>query len=110
MEIFYGDNKIKKKLSSLIEINKAFGNNAKMVARRMTEIKNAPTLATILALPGPNCHPLSGDLKGEWAVNVSGNYRMIFELNHVPIPKKDDGSIDARQVLSIIILRVQDYH
>jgi proteic killer suppression protein len=31
-------------------------------------------------LPGLNLHPLYGDLKGFWAVTVSGNWRVIFRF------------------------------
>ena len=33
-----------------------------------------------MALPGFQLHPLSGDLKGFWAVSVSGNWRIIFRF------------------------------
>jgi len=28
--------------------------------------------------PGYALHPLKGDLEGQWAVRVSGNWRLIF--------------------------------
>jgi len=31
-------------------------------------------------LPGLRLHPLSGDLRGLWAVNVSGNWRVVFRF------------------------------
>ena len=31
-----------------------------------------------MALPGFKLHPLKGDLKGRWAVEVSGNWRVTF--------------------------------
>jgi len=31
-------------------------------------------------LPGLELHQLKGDRKGEWAVKVSGNWRMTFNL------------------------------
>lgn len=31
-------------------------------------------------LPGLRLHPLSGDMKGFYAVNVSGNWRVIFRF------------------------------
>lgn len=31
-------------------------------------------------VPGYDLHPLKGDLKGFWAVKVSGNYRIIFKF------------------------------
>lgn len=30
--------------------------------------------------PGFQLHPLKGDLKGFWAVSVSGNWRIIFRF------------------------------
>jgi proteic killer suppression protein len=33
-----------------------------------------------MALPGLNLHALKGDLKGFWAVSVSGNWRVIFRF------------------------------
>jgi proteic killer suppression protein len=34
-----------------------------------------------MALPGLRLHPLKGDLKGFFAVNVSGNWRVIFRFD-----------------------------
>ena len=31
-------------------------------------------------MPGFRLHPLHGDLEGFWAVNVSGNWRIIFRF------------------------------
>jgi len=33
-----------------------------------------------IALPGFGLHPLKGDLKGFWAVSVSGNWRINFRF------------------------------
>ena len=30
------------------------------------------------SLPGVRFHPLKGDRKGQWAVSVSGNWRLVF--------------------------------
>jgi proteic killer suppression protein len=34
-----------------------------------------------MALPGLRFHPLKGDLKGAFAVNVSGNWRILFRFD-----------------------------
>jgi len=44
--------------------------------------------------PGSGLHALHGDLKGYWAVNVSGNWRLVFQF--------EDG--DVREV------DYRDYH
>ncbi len=31
-------------------------------------------------LPGFRLHPLTGDMKGYWAVSVSGNWRTVFRF------------------------------
>jgi len=31
-------------------------------------------------LPGYRLHPLEGKLKGQWAISVSGNWRIVFEF------------------------------
>jgi toxin HigB-1 len=33
-----------------------------------------------MGLPGFGLHPLKGELKGFWAVSVSGNWRIIFRF------------------------------
>lgn len=33
-----------------------------------------------MEIVGTRLHPLKGDLKGFWAVNVSGNWRLIFRF------------------------------
>ena len=34
-----------------------------------------------MALPGLRLHPLSGKLKGCWAVDVSGSWRVVFRFH-----------------------------
>ena len=31
-------------------------------------------------IPGFRLHPLKGDRKGQWAISVSGNWRLTFEF------------------------------
>ena len=33
-----------------------------------------------MSLPGFRLHPLKGELKGRWAVSVSGNWRIVFRF------------------------------
>jgi len=32
--------------------------------------------------PGASLHPLKGELKGFWAITVTGNYRIIFRFEN----------------------------
>jgi len=110
MQIEYKNNKIKKKLESSLAIKKAYGAMAIRVSQRMEQLKAAPTLQDLISIKAANCHVLTGDRKGEWAVDLSGNYRLIFEIHHNPVPVKDDGSVNTILVTDICILETTDYH
>jgi proteic killer suppression protein len=110
MEIEYRKNKLKKQLSNASEIKKAFGANAKRVANRLDDIIASPNLAVLCQIPAAKCHSLSGERNGEWALDISSNYRLIFEITHDPIPKTEDNSIITVLVTDICILEIVDYH
>ncbi len=110
MNIEYGTNKLKKQLSSASEIKKAFGVNAKKVSARLDDISASPNLAILIQIPAANCHPLTGDRKGEWALDISANHRIIFEIAHNPVPLKEDGSVDTFLVTILRITGTTDYH
>ncbi len=42
---------------------------------------NASTNPAEMNLPGMRLHPLKGKRKGQWAVSVSGNWRLVFEFD-----------------------------
>ncbi|MGB3107484.1 type II toxin-antitoxin system RelE/ParE family toxin [Sphingobacterium siyangense] len=109
MKITYS-NKIKKKFSSAVEIKKAFGMMAKKVQSRLDDIEASPNLNVLLQIPSANCHSLSGNRDGEWAVNISPNHRLIFEIDNDPIPLTPTGEIDRIRVTDIRIIDTTDYH
>lgn len=110
MNVIYSSNKIRKKLSSPSEIKKAFGVMAKKVQNRLDDIIAAPNLKVLIQIPAANCHSLAGNKRGEWALDISSNHRMIFEINHDPVPKKDNGEIETIRVTDIRIIETTDYH
>lgn len=110
MRIEYRKNKLKKQLSDASEIKKSFGVNAKRVASRLDDIEASPNLAVLMQIPAANCHSLSGSRRGEWALDISANYRMIFEIANNPIPITEDGSINTYLVTDICIIEIVDYH
>lgn len=110
MEISYKTRKLEKRLTDPKELSKSFGQLAVKVNQRLKDLTDADNLAIMRTIPAARCHELAGDRIGELAVDVSGNYRMIFEPNHDPIPKKDDGGLDWEEVLKIQINAIEDYH
>lgn len=110
MRVEFKTNKLKKQLTDPKELAKALGQRAKKANQRMQEFKAADNLAVIGTLPGPKCHELTGDRAGQLAVEISGNYRILFEPYHNPIPEKPDGGWDWRQITAVRILQIEDYH
>lgn len=81
----------------------------KLLKRRLVSLRAAPSLADMEGVPG-NCHQLHEDRAGEFAVDLWGPYRLIFEPDHDPLPSLDDGGVDTKSVTNIKIKEVADYH
>ena len=48
--------------------------------RRMLLALHASRDPSGMGLPGYKLHPLKGDRQGQWAVWVSGNWRLVFRF------------------------------
>lgn len=83
--------------------------NWSCMKRRLSTLMAAPTLFDMGTLPG-NCHELTLDRKGQFAVSLWGPYRLIFEPNHNPLPVLPDGGINRTGVTKITIVEVVNYH
>ncbi len=46
----------------------------------------------------------------QFSVVLTKNWRLIFEVDHDPIPRLDDGGIDLDKVSAIRFIEVVDYH
>jgi len=49
--------------------------------RQILAMLNAAGSPSDLDAPGLRLHPLKGDRKGRWAVDVSGNWRITFSFD-----------------------------
>ena len=110
MEISYKSKKLEKQLTDPREMAKSFGQLAVKIKMRLKNLTDADNLAIMRTIPAARCHELTGDHKGELGVDVSGNYRLLFEPSHDPIPQKDDGGLNWEEVTKIQINEIEDYH
>lgn len=111
MKIVFKNNKLKKSVESPRAILKNYGTRAKLVNQRLNELEAAKNLNDFRNIPAANCHELKGQDKGKLAVDISGNFRIIFESNHDSVPEKEDGGLDWSLVSLIKILQIgEDYH
>ena len=110
MEIRYKSKKLKKQLTDHKELHKTFGLMARKVNQRLKELSDSDNLSIMGTIPAARCHELSGSRKGELAVNVSDNYRMIFIPANNPVPVKEDGGLNWEEITKIQIIEIEDYH
>jgi len=110
MEISFTSHKLREQMSSASKIKKAFGEKAKKINQRLEEFKAASNLNVLSQIPAARCHQLKGNHRDEWAVNISVNFRMIFQLDHDPIPRNENGDIIMAEIKCIKIIEVTDYH
>lgn len=82
LEISFRTKKLQKQYEKNVEAEKAYG---KQVARkfisRINTLKKATNFNDLYSLPGWNFHPLKGNRKGEYAINLTGFWRLIISNN-----------------------------
>ena len=110
MEIRFKNKKLEKQLTDPKEMVKTFGQMARKVNQRLKDLTDADNLAIMRTIPAARCHELTGNRKGELSVDVSGNYRLIFEPDHDPLPRKADLGLNWGEVTKIQINEIEDYH
>ena len=111
MKLRYSTRKLEKSVESFSVIKKNYGEWAKKVVLRLEQLSQAPNLAAMRTVPSAHCHELKADKISELAVDISPNHRILFQPAHNPIPLKDDGGLDWREVTCIIITAIgEDYH
>ena len=111
MDIAFRTRKLEKVLNVADALQKAYGaRRARTIMLRMAVLGAARSLAAVPTTPPDRRHQLSGDRDEQFAVDLVHPYRLVFEANHEPVPRKDDGGLDAEQVTAIKILDVVDYH
>lgn len=69
-------------LERFFESGETSGINAQHAARlrRLLTSLNTSAGPAGMNLPGYRLHCLRGDREGQWAVSVSGNWRLVFEF------------------------------
>jgi plasmid maintenance system killer protein len=111
VEVLFQDRKLEKICNNRSQLDRKYGIlRAKLLARRLDELKRAENLEAMRGVSQARCHELKGDRAGTLAVDLDHPYRLIFEPATNPIPRKADGGLDWIEVTIIRILAVEDYH
>lgn len=111
MEIAFGSRKMEKLCNSSKEMRAKLGDrNARALQLRLTQMKAADTLEDLRRVPGARCHELTGDRKGQLAVDLVHPWRLIFRPDDNPLPVKPDGGLDWQKVKRVLVIEALDYH
>jgi proteic killer suppression protein len=108
--INFSDNKLEKLINDLKSLQKEYGQiGAKIVRRRLDDLRASTTLADIRHLPG-KYHELKENRKGQIAAHLEEPKRLIFVPDHDPVPLTENGAMDWKAINSIKIIEIIDYH
>lgn len=81
MHIIFSTNKLEACYKSGAEASRAWGQVVgRKYVQRLNIIRATDSLEDLKKFRILRCHPLKGDRAGQWAINLTGFYRLIFTL------------------------------
>lgn len=81
MQVQFRTKKLEKQYTRHKWAAKAYGTEvARKYVQRINIIKRTKDYDELSNLPGLKCHPLKGDREGQYAIYLTGFYRLIFTL------------------------------
>lgn len=111
MDIAFKTRKLEKTFNAASSLQKAHGvRMAKAIMMRMAVLRAARNLELVPTTPPERRHQLVGDRDEQFSIDLVHPYRLVFVVNHDPVPRNDDGGVALEQVTAITIVDVVDYH
>jgi len=111
MDIIFRTSKLEKVCNNKTYRERECGTKrAKLLGRRLDELRAADCLADIARLPAPRCHELKGNREGQISVDLDHPYRLLFGVANEPVPQKPDGGLDWSEVTAIRVIGMEDIH
>lgn len=108
MDVFFKDSKLRELCETERSAKRQLGaDGARKLRSRLADLRAATSVAK---LPAGRPHPLTGDRVGQFAVDLAGGRRLVFEPANEPTPKKESGGIDWTAVTKVRIVFIGDYH
>ena len=81
MEVRFRTRRLEKEYREHKRAEKAYGRDvARRYIQRVNIIKQVRDLDELMGLPGLGCHALKGKRQGQYALKLTGFYRLIFTL------------------------------
>ncbi|MBN2837865.1 MAG: type II toxin-antitoxin system RelE/ParE family toxin [Fusobacteriaceae bacterium] len=103
MKVTYKSKKLEKECSDYSLLVKSYGLQiAKKVIQRLNELESSSDLSVMSKIRSARLHKLSGDRSDEYAMDLTGNYRLIITSG--------DENIKLDQIKIVRIEKIEDYH
>ena len=81
MRIRFRVRKLQRQYENSSEAIKEYGEKVgRKYILRINTIKAVRNIDELIQIQALKCHPLKGERKGEWAIKLTGFYRLIFTL------------------------------
>ena len=81
MEVTFRTRRLEKEYREYARAVKSYGTEvARRYIQRINILKQVRNIEELMHLPGLGCHPLKGDRHGQYAIKLTGFYRLIFTL------------------------------
>ena len=108
MKILFGNKKVRELCEQRRVAERKLGALcARKLRARLSDIEASSRVTDLVA---GNPHPLKGNRHGQFALDLSGGWRLVFSAANDPCPIKDDGGINWAQVTIVSIEFIGDYH
>jgi len=83
--------------------------SAKKLRTRLDDLIAAANLEIMRKLPG-RFHGLTKERAGQYALDLHGGCRLVFEPANNPLPTRADSTLDLKKVTTIKVVEIGDYH
>lgn len=98
LAVKYKSNKLERVCTNYSFAKKEYGDRmAILIHQRLDQIRSATSVEMLVQFSIGRCHPLQGNRKGEYAMDLVQPYRMIFEQND-------------KEIQVVKIIKIEDYH
>ena len=77
---------------------------AQTIMTRLAVFQDAETLAEAPITLPDRMHQLTSNRDEQYAVYLVHPYRLVFEPDHDPLPRREDGGIDLERVTAITVI------